>query len=495
MKKIMHYLPPLVVVAAALFLPAATLFASEAAATANHAFAVADAAHAAAHHLPPVWTVVPFVLLLLMIATGPLFYAHFWEHNYPKISIVLATLVAGFYGFFMDHGTHKLLHTLEEYISFIALISSLFIASGGILIKIEQRGRPLVNGGLLFFGAILADIIGTTGASMLLIRPYMRINEGRLKPFHIVFFIFLVSNVGGGLTPIGDPPLFLGFLKGVPFFWILSSVWHIWLVTVFVLIGIFMVLDSRAGEGKLPEALEGATGGGIKIVGSRNFLFLGVLIVAVFLDPAVISGFPSLQDMFHVPFGIREVIMFTVAYAAFKAADPVALKGNEFNFEPIKEVSFLFIGIFATMIPALDLIGAYAQAHAAEFSVSRFYWLTGALSGVLDNAPTYLNFLAGSMGKFGLDIGAADAVREFSSGIASPIAGDQPSEVYLLAISVAAVFFGAMTYIGNAPNFMVKNIAEQADVDVPSFIEYIYKYSLPILLPVFLCIWFIFFNH
>jgi len=506
MKKIMHYLPALVVVAVALFLPSASLFASEAVEAAHHSASVADAAHAvmaeaaehghaAAHHLPPVWTVIPFVLLLLMIATGPLFYSHFWEHNYPKISIALATLVAGFYGFFMDHGTHALLHTLEEYISFIALIASLFIASGGILIKIEQRGRPIVNGGLLFFGAILADIIGTTGASMLLIRPYMRINEGRLKPFHIVFFIFLVSNVGGGLTPIGDPPLFLGFLKGVPFFWILSSVWHIWLTTVLVLIGIFMVLDSRAGNGKVPEALEGSVGGGIKIVGSRSFLFLGVVIVAVFLDPAVISGFPSLQDMFHVPFGIREVIMFAVAYIAYKAADPVALKGNEFNFEPIKEVAFLFIGIFATMIPALELIGAYAQSHAAEFSVTRFYWLTGALSGVLDNAPTYLNFLAGSMGKFGLDIGSAEAVWSFSSGVASPIAGDQPSEVYLLAISVAAVFFGAMTYIGNAPNFMVKNIAEQADADVPSFVEYIYKYSLPVLLPVFLCIWFIFFNH
>ncbi|MBL6956631.1 MAG: sodium:proton antiporter [Chlorobium phaeobacteroides] len=468
------------------------LHASETAAL-SHA-AVTHAPETAHNLLPPVWTVIPFVLLLVMIATGPLFYHHFWEHHYPKVAVGLGTVVALYYGFLMDHGTHVLLHTLEEYISFIALISSLFIVSGGILIKIGTRGRPVVNGALLFVGALLADVIGTTGASMLLIRPFMRINEGRIKPFHIVFFIFLVSNIGGGLTPIGDPPLFLGFLKGVPFFWILSEIWHIWLITVIVLIGVFMIFDTIAGKGIVPKDFGSETDKKFEIQGSRSFIFLAVIIVAVFLDPAVISGFPSLQKMFHVPFGIREAIMFTVCFVAFKTADKDAMKGNEFNFEPIKEVAFLFIGIFATMIPALELIGAYAQSHAAEFSVSRFYWLTGALSGVLDNAPTYLNFLAGSMGKFGSDIGSVEAVRTFADGIPSPVAADVSSDVYLLAISVAAVFFGAMTYIGNAPNFMVKNIAEQADVDVPSFVEYVYKYSLPILVPVFAVIWWVFFN-
>ena len=468
------------------------LYASEAADAVQ-----AAASHAAeeAHHLPPVWMVIPFAILLLMIATGPLFYHHFWEHHYPKVAVGLGAVVAVFYGFFMDHGTHTLLHTLEEYISFIALIGSLFIVSGGILIRIGTRGRPLVNGGLLFFGSILADIIGTTGASMLLIRPYMRINEGRLKPFHIVFFIFLVSNIGGGLTPIGDPPLFLGFLKGVPFFWILKEVWHIWLITVLVLIGIFMIFDTMAGKGTVPKDFESHLGKPLEIQGSRSFIFLAVIIVSVFMDPAVIPGFPSLQEMLHVPFGIREVIMFAVAVAAFKTADEEAMEGNEFNFEPIKEVAFLFIGIFATMIPALELIGAYAESHATDFSVSRFYWLTGSLSGVLDNAPTYLNFLAGSMGKFGSDIGSVEAVRSFADGIPSPVSFDVPSDIYLLAISVAAVFFGTMTYIGNAPNFMVKNIAEQADVDVPGFVEYVYKYSLPILVPVFVVIWYVFFNY
>jgi Na+/H+ antiporter NhaD/arsenite permease-like protein len=208
----------------------------------------------------------------------------------------------------------------------------------------------------------------------------------------------------------------------------------------------------------------------------------------------VIHGFPSLQKLLHVPFGIREVIMFSVAFMAYRTGDKEALRGNEFNFEPIKEVAYLFVGIFATMIPALQLIGAYAKEHAAEFTVSRFYWLTGALSGVLDNAPTYLNFLAGSEGKFGLDVNTVADVQLFASGVPSPVAGDSSSISYLMAISVAAVFFGAMTYIGNAPNFMVKNIAEQAGVDVPSFMGYIFKYSIPILLPIFFIVWLLFFN-
>ncbi len=446
----------------------------------------------AGHHssLPPIWLVAPFIILLLMIATGPLFYPHLWEHHYPKVAISLGAIVAVYYGFLMDHGTLSLLHTLEEYISFIALLTALFVASGGILIRFNSSGKPWINGLILFGGAILSNFIGTTGASMLLIRPFMRLNEGRLKPFHVIFFIFIVSNIGGGLTPIGDPPLFLGFLKGVPFFWVIGHVWHIWLVTVLAVISVFMAFDMRVPA----SSIEPIPGKNLEIHGSKNFIYLGVIIISVFMDPAVIDGFPSLQKLLHVPFGIREVIMFSVAFIAYRTGDKEALRGNEFNFEPIKEVAYLFVGIFATMIPALQLIGAYAKEHAAEFTVSRFYWFTGSLSGVLDNAPTYLNFLAGSMGKFGLDISSVSDVQQFATKVPSPVPGDSNSVVYLMAISVAAVFFGAMTYIGNAPNFMVKNIAEQAGVDVPSFMGYIFKYSIPILLPIFFVVWLIFFN-
>ena len=440
-------------------------------------------------YLPPVWLVAPFLLLLLMIATGPLFYHRFWEEHYAKVASALGLVVAGYYGLFMKNGTLVLEHTLEEYLSFIALISSLFVVTGGILIKIERRGKPWINASVLLFGAVIANVIGTTGASMLLIRPYMRINQGRLKAFHIVFFIFIVSNIGGGLTPIGDPPLFLGFLKGVPFFWVFTKVLLPWVITVSGLLLIFIVLDSKVGNGTIKEP---EIKGGVTITGAKNLFYLAVIIGAVFLDPAVIEGVPSLQNMLHVPFGIRELIMGVVAFAAYKTADDGAMKCNEFNFEPIREVAFLFIGIFATMIPALALIEAYAATHASDLAVSSFYWMTGALSGMLDNAPTYMNFLAAALGKFGLDIDSPDSIRLFARGIVSP-QGGASSDVYLMAISLASVFFGAISYIGNAPNFMVKNIAAQADVAVPDFVEYIFKYSLPILLPFFILVWALFF--
>ena len=440
-------------------------------------------------YLPPVWLVTPFFMLLLIIATGPLLFHRLWEDHYAKLACGLGLVVAGYYGLFMRNGTQVLEHTLEEYLSFIALISALFVVTGGILIKIERRGSPWINGLVLLVGALIANVIGTTGASMLLIRPYMRINEGRLKAFHIVFFIFIVSNIGGGLTPVGDPPLFLGFLKGVPFFWVFPKVWLPWVITVSGLLLIFITLDIKAGDGTLQGA---GKKGGVTITGAKNLWYLAVIIAAVFCDPAVIKGFPSLQNLLHVPFGIRELIMFGVAFAAYNTADKEAHRRNEFNFEPIKEVAFLFIGIFATMIPALALIADYAATHAAYLSVSSFYWMTGALSGVLDNAPTYLNFFAAALGKFGLNIASPDSIMLFAKGMDSPVRGDVPSDIYLMAISVASVFFGAMSYIGNAPNFMVKNIAAQADVDMPDFMAYIFKYSVPILLPFFMLVWVLF---
>ncbi len=438
--------------------------------------------HAAAeehaeHQLPSTYMVIPFALLLLMIATGPLFYHHFWEHHYPKIAIILGLFTSAYY-YFVLNDYHSLLHTTAEYLSFIALLASLFVASGGILIRVDKKATPLLNGILLFIGAVIANVIGTTGASMLLIRPFIKINKGRVKAYHIIFFIFLVSNIGGALTPIGDPPLFLGFLRGVEFFWTVTHVWYIWLPVIVLLTAIFMFVDSRNKDGAEEEE---QYSGKIEFKGLKNVFYLIIIILSVFIDPGVLSWVPSLSPL---PFGIREIIMFSVVYFAFKGADKEILKENEFDFEPIKEVAYLFIGIFATMIPALQLIAHEANILADQLNAGVFYWATGSLSGFLDNAPTYLNFLSAAMGKLGLDINSAEQVKSLQT----------VAPIYLRAISVGAVFFGAMSYIGNGPNFMVKSISEQAGVKMPSFFAYIIKYSLPILIPIFFIVWLIFFN-
>ncbi len=438
------------------------------------------------------WLVVPFVLLLLLIATGPLLYQHFWERHYRSISLSLGAVVAAWYAVKVEGGPGMLEHTLEEYLSFITLISALFVVSGGIQISVGRLGSPSVNVLLLLAGAVLSNLVGTTGASILLIRPYLRINEGRLKAFHIVFFIFIVSNIGGALTPVGDPPLFLGFLRGVPFFWVIRNLWLPWLIALVVLCLVFAVLDTRAGKASGAVRPPSPEPPGIR--GVRNIAWLGVVIFSVFLDPAVIRGFPDLRSLTGMPFGVRELVLVVVSVLAYRFADREALRENRFNFEPLMEVAFLFIGIFATMIPALQLIGTWSHVHAAELSVTRLFWGTGLLSGFLDNAPTYLNFMVGASGKFGVDTGSVEQVRQFASGLPSPVAGDADSRIYLMAVSLAAVFFGAMTYIGNAPNFMIRNIALQAGADTPGFVEYIVKYAIPILLPLFTLVWLLFFN-
>lgn len=435
-----------------------------------------EVAHA--ENLPSPYMVAPFIILLLMIATGPLLYHHTWEKHYPKISVALG-LVTVLYYLFVLHNTHSLLHTLDEYISFIALLSSLFVASGGIQIKVDKKATPLLNSALLLFGAVLANIFGTTGASMVLIRPLLKINKNRIKPYHIVFFIFIVSNVGGALTPIGDPPLFLGFLRGVDFFWFLSHHWYIWLPTILVIIGVFYIIDSFNKDG-VDEDNNNEYSGKIEFKGLRNLGYLFVVVIAVFLDPAVFSWVPSLAPM---PFGIREIIMFGVVYFSYRHASNEILRYNEFDFEPIREVAYLFLGLFATMIPALELIAHEAYVLGEQLNAGIFYWSTGLLSGFLDNTPTFINFLSAEMGKFGMDVSVPAQVHEFS--LLHPL--------YLQAIGIAAVFFGAMTYIGNAPNFMVKSISERAGIRMPSFFGFMVKYSIPILIPLYLIIWYIFY--
>ncbi|MEL6444239.1 MAG: sodium:proton antiporter [Bacteroidota bacterium] len=456
---------------------------------------------------PPLWLCIPFAVLLLLIATGPIFFPHHWHHHYPKYAVALGTLVMAY--FLVQGDSLPLIHAAEEYFSFIALLASLFIASGGILIKTDFAGTPKANAGLLFVGAVISNVIGTTGASMLLIRPYMRLNKGRIKPYHIIFFIFIVSNVGGALTPIGDPPLFLGFLRGVPFFWTVTQIWYVWLPTILILLAVFYAFDVRnkthaEREDHMEDADQPTQAGveaagfdvpgtaKIRIQGTKNFAWLAVVIASVFIDPNIIPAMQGtvldLSGTFHFPFGIREVIMFGVCYLAYATADKDALQGNDFNFEPIREVAWLFVGIFATMQPALTLIGEWARDNAEAIGVTTFYFGTGILSGVLDNAPTYVSFLSAAMGKFGFDVNQTADVMAFAAG------GDLETAFYLQAISVAAVFFGALTYIGNGPNFMVKAIAESSGVECPSFGGYMIRYSIPILLPIYAVVWLVFFS-
>jgi Na+/H+ antiporter NhaD/arsenite permease-like protein len=437
------------------------------------------------HSSPAMWSVIPFVLLLTMIATGPLFYEHFWHKNYPKIAVILAAIVVLYYVFAL-HNEHGPIHAFFEYFQFISLLAGLFIASGGIMIGIDKKSSPGLNSAILLVGAIISNIIGTTGASMLLIRPYLRLNKHRIKAYHIIFFIFIVSNIGGSLTPIGDPPLFLGFLKGVPFSWTLIHNFVPWLFTLVILLGSFYVFDKRNKKSKKePTDIKNK----ISLTGYLNFLWLAIIVGAVFLDPNVIDWVPAIHYDGQKFSFVREVIMLFVAFVAFRTTNKELLKQNDFSFEPIKEVAFIFVGIFGTMMPALELVGIFAKSPegAALINHNTLYWGTGLLSGVLDNAPTYLNFLAAAMASVGADINSISSVGQFAAD------GFRDSSLMLRAISIAAVFFGAMTYIGNGPNFMVKSIAEQLGIKMPSFFGYIIRFSIPILIPLFVLVWLVFF--
>ncbi|WP_225699032.1 sodium:proton antiporter [Fulvivirga sedimenti] len=441
----------------------------------------------AEHHAPPGWTVIPFVLLLLMIATGPLFYEHFWHKNYPKIAVALALLVVIYY-LFVLHNTHGPVHALAEYVQFIALLASLYIASGGIMIDIDKKATPLANVLLLLAGAVVSNLIGTTGASMLLIRPFIRLNKTRIKAYHIIFFIFAVSNIGGSLTPIGDPPLFLGFLKGVPFFWTLEHNIIPWAFALLILVVIFYLFDVRNKQNFGEDDVEYSNS--ISLIGSRNFLWLLVIIGSVFLDPNVIEWVPAIHYDGQKFSFVREVIMFSVAYFSFRFADKKAIQGNEFSFEPIREVAFIFIGIFGTMMPALELVGNFAASPEGSKLITHntLYWGTGILSGFLDNAPTYINFLTAALASQNGNINLIADVAAFANG-----GTFHDSVLDLKAISIAAVFFGAFTYIGNGPNFMVKSIAEQVGIKMPSFFGYIIRFSIPFLLPLLILVWLVFF--
>lgn len=412
---------------------------------------------------------LPFLLLLVGIAVLPLVQKHWWEKNFMFFSLGLALITVSHY-LFQIKRPEILLHTGFEYFSFICLIGSLFVVSGGIHIQVKGEATPVVNSVFLGIGAVLANLLGTTGASMVLVRPWIRMNKYRFTSFHAVFFIFIVSNVGGALTPIGDPPLFLGYLKGVPFFWVMKNVWPIWLMTIAILIGIFFVLDSVNFKKAPREVRQKETAHETwRFLGARNLFFLAMILGAVFIG---------------TPHFLRETVMILAAVLSYRMTPKAVHESNDFNFAPIREVAILFAGIFMTMIPALEWLEKYAPALGIT-SPGQFFWGSGILSSVLDNAPTYLNFLSAAIGLFGSGHAGEASV--------AMLLAEHPH--YIRAISVGSVFFGAVTYIGNGPNFLVKSIADQSKVKTPSFFGYFFKYSLPILIPVFWLIWAIFFRN
>lgn len=433
---------------------------------------------------PSGWLVMPFVVLLLCIAVGPLLFAQFWHHSYKVFSVVIGCVVAGVYLFVPGQWVF-VTETLAEYVSFISLLLVLYVVSGGIYIQVDAPSKARVN--MLFYiaGAVLTNIIGTTGASVLLIRPFIRVNGEHLKPYHIIFFIFFVSNLGGLLTPIGDPPLFMGFLKGVPFTWTLTNLFPMWIVTMLLLSGMFLLADKvfHKNRGRKTDTIHSNK---IQITGLRNFGWLLLAVITVFLDPNIIHGFPGIElHGKHLSY-IREILQLTIALIAYKTADRSALQNNVFSFEPIKEVVFLFFGIFLTMMPALqslEYIGS--QMQAGSLTPGLLYWGAGVCSSFLDNAPAYINFLAFAMSVNNYAITSPADVLMFANG---------SSALQLAAISCGAVFFGALTYIGNGPNFMVKSIAEHSGVKMPGFFRYIFKYAFPYLLPVLIFTWIIFFS-
>ena len=434
-----------------------------------------------------IFWVFPFAGILLSIAIFPLVAPDFWHHNFGKISAFWAILLI--VPFLVKVGftitLYELLHVgLLEYVPFIILLLALFTISGGVQLKGALVGTPIVNTGIIFIGTALASWMGTTGAAMLLIRPLIRANKERKSKVHvIVFFIFLVANIGGSLTPLGDPPLFLGFLKGVNFFWTTSAMMVPMLFMVFSLLIIFFIFDSYLYKKENIKKVE--TDIKISIEGSFNLLLLLGVIGSVLL-----SGFwrPHIEfELFYVHVElqnvIRDILLLTLTFASWKLTSSKIREANEYTWFPIVEVAKLFAGIFVTIIPAIAILkaGTSGALGVVINSVSNqtgpinymYFWATGILSSFLDNAPTYLVF--------------------FNTAGGDPIQLMGELSQTLLAISAGAVFMGANTYIGNAPNFMVKSISESSGIEMPSFFGYLFKWSLPILFPLFIIVTFLFF--
>lgn len=430
---------------------------------------------------------LPFITMIFLLSAGPLFFANWWAKNAKIVPLVLALLVGGYYLY--QGKSEDLVETLAEYLSFISIIGALYVVAGGICIHPYRNGTAGVNVVFLLIGALITNIIGTTGASVLLLKPFIRLNRYKIKAYHIIFFIFIISNAGGLITPLGDPPLFMGYLKGIPFFWFTEKLFLPWLFVIGILSTVFYIFDRINDKGIESEIINNPKNQMTLIIGKRNFIGLGIILASLFLDPRKFDWIPTLQYGHHHLSFVRELIQIVTAYVFYKISNRGAMEMNDFSLEPIEEVAFAFCGIFVTMMPALEAMRQLAASPevAAAISPSFTFWGTGVMSAILDNAPSFINSLTVAMAKYGLDIGEYDDVLKF---VAMENAGQIAH--YLVAISFASVIFGAFTYVGNGPNFLVKAMAEKEGIKMPGFVQYIYLYALPILLPIIVACWAIF---
>lgn len=434
---------------------------------------------------------IPFACILLSVALFPIFAPTFWHHHFGKViaAWTLAFLIPFTVVFGAGISIETVAHAmLEEYIPFILLLLALYTVSGGILIWGNLNGSPKLNTTILALGTFLASIMGTTGAAMLLIRPLLKANENRKHKVHVVvFFIFLVANIGGGLTPLGDPPLFLGFLKGVDFMWTVEHMLPPVLMNSAILLVLFFIVDSYLFS-KKDERLapaENAVRSPLKIMGRWNFLLLLAIIASVLMSGVWKPGISI--DILGTPVGlqsiVRDILLLAITIVSLKITPKPIRAGNEFNWDPMLEVGKLFLGIFITIAPVIAILKAGEAGHFKELIAMvhndqgeplnvMYFWMSGMLSAFLDNAPTYLVFF---------NMASGDAVHLMG-----------PMQTTLLAVSMGSVFMGALTYIGNAPNFMVKAIAEQRKVKMPTFFGYM-LWSFGILVPLYIIQTFVFF--
>ncbi len=449
----------------------------------------------------PLWSVIPFVGILLSIALMPLLAPQVWHHHFGKVAAGGAVLLAApFWLVYREAAFHELAHIiLIDYVPFIIVLWGLFTIGGGIVLKGSLVGRPATNVALLLIGTIMASWVGTTGAAMLLIRPLIRANAWRHHKQHIIiFFIFLVANIGGSLTPLGDPPLLLGFIHGVPFFWTMALL-PAMLVAVALILAIFYLVDVyyMKKEAHPPPEHSGPQEP-MHIEGAHNFIFLlGVLLLVLFSGSVQMSEITVLGIHLAWQDIIRNFGIVVMGWLSLKTTSRALRTANDFSWAPILEVAYLFAGIFITIIPALVMLRAGSEGAMAFITELveepwQYFWVTGILSSFLDNAPTYLTFFNTALGKLRL---TEEEVSAFlTTGETLAVAGPAALATFeqlLYAISMGAVFMGAVTYIGNAPNFMVRAIAEENGIEMPSFFGFMF-WSVIILMPIFVIITFIF---